>query len=91
VANRQGRLRARIAEYIKTSSGTKVAGNSFYILFCILIIKTTTFMYEIKHMDPLTEIILLSISANTIFYIHYMKNVANYSALSTTFYIGFQF
>jgi hypothetical protein len=58
--NQQGRLRARIAEYTKPMSETKGAGNSFYIVLCILIIKTTTFMYEIKHLDPLTEIFLLS-------------------------------
>jgi hypothetical protein len=66
-ANRQGRLRARIAQYIKTPSETKVVGNSFYIVFSILISKTTTLTYEIKHMDPLTETLLLSIITNIIF------------------------
>jgi hypothetical protein len=32
----------------------------------ILISKTTTFTYEIKHLDPLTQTLLLSIIANTI-------------------------
>jgi hypothetical protein len=67
LANRQGGLRARIAEYTKTLSETKVASNSFYIVFCILILKTTTFTYEIKYLDPLTETLLLSISVNIIF------------------------
>jgi hypothetical protein len=84
-------LRARIAEYTKTLSEIKVAGNSFYIVFCILIIKTTIFTYEIKHLDPLTETLLLFISANTIFHIYYTENIANYNALSITFYIGFLF
>jgi hypothetical protein len=65
--NQQGRLRARIAEYTKPPSDTKVIGNTIYIVLCILIIKTTTFMYEIKHLDPLTEILLLTTSSNTIF------------------------
>jgi hypothetical protein len=65
--NRQGRLRARIAKYTKTPSETKVADNSFCIVFSVLISKTTTFMYEIKHIDPLNEILLLSITTNTIF------------------------
>jgi hypothetical protein len=34
----------------------------------ILISKTTTFTYEIKHLDPLTQTFLLSITSNTIFY-----------------------
>jgi hypothetical protein len=66
-ANRQGRLRARIVEYIKTPSETKVIGNSFCIVFSILISKTTTFTYEIKHLDLLIKTLLLSITANTIF------------------------
>jgi hypothetical protein len=37
------------------------------IVLCILIIKTTTFTYEIKHLNLLTKILLLSISSNTIF------------------------
>jgi hypothetical protein len=32
-----------------------------------LISKTTTFTYEIKHMDPLTQTLLLSVIENTIF------------------------
>jgi hypothetical protein len=60
--NQQGRLRARIVEYTKPLSETKVVGNSIYIVLCILIIKTKTFTYEIKHLDPLTEILLLTIS-----------------------------
>jgi hypothetical protein len=66
-ANRQCRLKARIAQYIKSPSEIKVTGNSFYIVFSILISKTTTFTYEIKQPDPLTETLLLSITANTIF------------------------
>jgi hypothetical protein len=68
--SRQGKLRVRITEYTKTLSETNVTGNSLCIVFCILIIKTTTFTFEIKHLDPLTETLLLSISANTIFLIH---------------------
>jgi hypothetical protein len=75
----------------KTPSETKVTTNLFYIVLCILIIKTTTFTYEIKHLDPLTEKLLLSISSNTIFLKHCMENVANYNALCTTSYIGFLF
>jgi hypothetical protein len=60
-------LRARIAEYTKISSETKVTGNSLCVVFYILIIKTTTYTFEIKHLDPLTETLLLSISVNTIF------------------------
>jgi hypothetical protein len=67
-ANRQGKLRARIVQCKKTPSETKVASNSFCIVFSILISKTTTFMYKIKHLDPLTETLLLSITANTIFW-----------------------
>jgi hypothetical protein len=67
LANRQGKSRARIIEYTKTSSETKVVGNLLCIVFYILIIKITTFTYGIRHMDPLTETLLLSISANTIF------------------------
>jgi hypothetical protein len=89
--NQQGRLRARIAEYTKPPSDTKVIGNTIYIVLCILIIKTTTFMYEIKHLDPLTEILLLTTSSNTIFFIHCTENEANYSALCTTSYNGFRF
>jgi hypothetical protein len=91
LADRQGRLRARIVEYIKTPSETKVAGSSFRIVFSILISKTTTFTYEIKHLDLLSETLLLSITANTIFSIHYTENGVNYSALSITFCIGFRF
>jgi hypothetical protein len=72
-ANRQGRLRARIAEYIKTPSERKVTNNLFCIVFSILISKTTTFTYAIKHLDPLTDTLLLSITANTIFPIHYTE------------------
>jgi hypothetical protein len=88
-ANQQGRLRVMIAQYIKTLSGTKVAGNTFCIVFSILISKITAFMYKIKHLDSLIETLLLSITPNTIFFIHYTKNIANYNALSTTFYIDF--
>jgi hypothetical protein len=89
--NQQGRLRARIAEYTKPPSDTKVIGNTICIVLCILIIKTTTFMYEIKHLDPLTEILLLTTSSNTIFPIHCTENEANYSALCTTCCNGFRF
>jgi hypothetical protein len=58
---------ARIAEYTKTPSETKVADNLFCIVFSILISKTTTFTYEIKRLDPLTQTLLLPITANTIF------------------------
>jgi hypothetical protein len=50
-------------------------------------------MYEIRNLDPLTQtlFIIKYITANTIFPIHYMKNVVNYSTLYTYFYIGFRF
>jgi hypothetical protein len=32
-----------------------------------LISKITTFTYEIRHIDPLTQTLLLSITSNTIF------------------------
>jgi hypothetical protein len=79
-ANRQCRLKARIAQYIKSPSEIKVTGNSFYIVFSILISKTTTFTYEIKQPDPLTETLLLSITANTIFHTLHEK----YSELQHT-------
>jgi hypothetical protein len=66
-ANRQHRLTAWIEGYIKTPSVTKIVGNSFYIVFSILISKVMTFMYEIRHLNPLTQHFLLSIAANTIF------------------------
>jgi hypothetical protein len=78
-ANRQDRLTAMIAGYTITLSDTKVTCNSFFI---VLISKTTTFTYEIKHLYLLTQTLLLSITSNTIFSIHYTKNIANYSALS---------
>jgi hypothetical protein len=75
--NQQGRLTATIAGYTKTPSDTKVAGNSFCLVVSILICKTTIFTYEIRHLDPLTQTLLLSITVNTIFPIHYTENVAN--------------
>jgi hypothetical protein len=42
-------------EYKKPLCEKKVAANLLCIVLCILIIKTTTFMYEIKHLDPLIE------------------------------------
>jgi hypothetical protein len=66
-ANQQGRLAARIAGYTKSLSDKKVTGNSFCIVVSILISKTTTFTYGIRHLDPLTQTLLLSITANTIF------------------------
>jgi hypothetical protein len=67
-ANRKGTLKAGISEYIKTPSETKVVDNSFCIVFSILISKTIIFTYEIKHLNPLTETLLLSITTNTIFH-----------------------
>jgi hypothetical protein len=63
-ANSQGRLMIMIVGYTIISSDTKIAGNSFFI---VLISKTTTFTYEIRHMDSLTQTILLFIISNTIF------------------------
>jgi hypothetical protein len=63
-ANRQDRLTTIIAEYTITPSDTKVADNLFFI---ILISKTTTFTYETRHLDPLTQTLSLSITSNTIF------------------------
>jgi hypothetical protein len=57
----------RITEYTKTLNETNVTGNSSFIVFSILISKTTTFTYEIKHQDPLIETLLLSITTYTIF------------------------
>jgi hypothetical protein len=81
--NRQGRLTARIVGYTKNPSKTKVAGNSSFI---VLISKTTTFTYEIRHLDPLTQTLSLSITSNTIFSIHYTENVLNYSPLFMIFF-----
>jgi hypothetical protein len=88
-ANRQRTLMTWIEGYTKTSSDTKVIVNPF----CIIFSKATTFMYEIRQPDPLTQtlFIIKYITENTIFPIHYTENVVNYSALSTSFYIGFQF
>jgi hypothetical protein len=79
-ANQQRRLMARTEGYAKTQSEKKVAGNSF----C-----TTTFTYQIRHLDPLTQTLFYPIKANTIFPILYTENVANYRVLSITFYNGF--
>jgi hypothetical protein len=88
-ANGQRTLTAWIEWYIKTPSDTKVAINSF----CIIFSKAATFTYEIRQPDPLTQtlFIIKYITTNTIFSIHYTENVVNYSTLSTSFYIGFQF
>jgi hypothetical protein len=86
-ANRQDRLTAMIVGYTITPSDTKVAGNWFFI---VLISKTTTFTYEIKHMNLLTQTLLLSITSNTIFPIYHTKNIVNYSSLSMI-YISFWF
>jgi hypothetical protein len=74
-----------IAGYTITPSDTKVIGYSFFI---VLISKTTTFTYEIRHLDPLTQTLSLSISSNTIFSIHYTENIVNYNPLSMI-YIDF--
>jgi hypothetical protein len=62
--NQQGRLTARIAGYTIILNDTKVTGKLFFIVF---ISKTTTFTYEIRHLDPLTQIHSLSITSNTFF------------------------
>jgi hypothetical protein len=82
--NRQDRLTATIVGYTITLSDTKVVDNS---LFIVLISKTTTFTYEIRNLDPLTQIFSLSITSKT-FFIHYTENVMNYNSLSMI-YIGF--
>jgi hypothetical protein len=73
-----------ITGYTITPSDTKVTDNLFFI---ILISKTITFIYETRHLDPLTQTLSLSITSNTIF-IHYIKNVARDNSLSMI-YIGF--
>jgi hypothetical protein len=65
LANHQGRLMAMIAGYTITSSDTKITGKSFFI---VLISKTTTCTYEIRHLDPLTQTLSLSITSNNIFH-----------------------
>jgi hypothetical protein len=60
----------------------KVTDNSF----C-----TTTFTYEIRRLNPLTQTLLLSHYKKYYFFHTLHKNVVNYSTLSTTFYIGFRF
>jgi hypothetical protein len=77
-ANRQNILTAMIAGYTITPSDTKIADNSFFI---VLISKITNFTYEVRHLDPLTQTLLLSITSNTIFSIHYIGNVVNYNTL----------
>jgi hypothetical protein len=72
-ANRQNILTAMIAGYTITPSDTKIADNSFFI---VLISKITNFT-----LDPLTQTLLLSITSNTIFSIHYTGNVVNYNTL----------
>jgi hypothetical protein len=64
-ANQQRMLKAWIKGYIKTLSDTKVAINSL----CIIFSKATTFTYEIRQPDPLTQtlFIIKYITANTIF------------------------
>jgi hypothetical protein len=62
--NQQGRLMARIAGYTKILSDTKITDNSFFI---VLISKTTTFTYEIRHLDLLTQTLSLSVTSNIIF------------------------
>jgi hypothetical protein len=62
--NHHDRLTAMIAGYTITPSDTKVVGNSFFI---VLISKTTTFTYEIRHLEPLTQTLSLSITSNIIF------------------------
>jgi hypothetical protein len=83
--NHQDRLTTMIPWYTITPSDTKVTYNSFFI---VLISKTTTFTYEIRHMNPLTQTLSLSITLNTIFSIHYTENVVNYNPLSMI-YIDF--
>jgi hypothetical protein len=62
-ANQQRKLTTWIEGYTKTPSDTMVAVNSF----CIIFSKATTFKYEIRQPDPLTQ---------TLFYyqIHYNKH-----------------
>jgi hypothetical protein len=69
-ANHQDRSTAMIAGYTITPSDTKITCNSFFI---VLISKITIFTYEIRHLDPLTQTISLSITSNTIFYILHEK------------------
>jgi hypothetical protein len=67
----------RIVGYTIILSGTKVACNSF---FTVLVSKTTTFTYEIKYLDPLTQTLSLSITSNTFFHTLHGK----YSELQLT-------
>jgi hypothetical protein len=64
-ANPQCMLTAWIEGDTKTSSGTKVIVN----LFCIIFSKATTFTYEIRQSDPLTQtlFIIKYITTNNIF------------------------
>jgi hypothetical protein len=47
---------------------------------------TTTLAYEIKQLDPLTQILSLSITSSS-FFIHHIENVANYNLLSMLFFV----
>jgi hypothetical protein len=58
-AIRQGTLTPRIVWYTIILSDTKIVGNSFFI---VLISKTTTFPYENRHLDLLTQTLSLSIT-----------------------------
>jgi hypothetical protein len=73
----QGRLTARIAGYTIIPNGSKIIGNSFFVL---LISKTSTFTYEIKHLDPLTHTVSLSITSDSFFHTLHEK----YSELEPT-------
>jgi hypothetical protein len=88
-ANRQRMLTAWIEGYTKTLSDINVTVNSF----CIIFSKAKPFTYEIRPPDPLTQtlFIIKYITTNTNFHIYYMKNIANYNTLSTSFYIDFRF
>jgi hypothetical protein len=63
--SQQRTLMAWIEGYTKAPSDTKVAVNSLYIIFS----KTTTFTYEIRQPDPLTQTLFIInyITTNTIF------------------------
>jgi hypothetical protein len=60
---------ARIARYTIIPSDTKVTGNSYFI---VLISKTIIFTYEIRHLDPLTQTLSLSITPIFIFSMIYI-------------------
>jgi hypothetical protein len=61
-------------------------GRRQLILYILLISEVAIFTYEIKHLDPLTQTLSLSIQLDSFFLTHYTENVAMYNPLSMIFF-----